>query len=184
MQLIVSSMMLWRECQTSPPPKITTEWRSVRLYPIPSVIYLIHNNVQFATLTYVDTSTYQIMGNLKIVTTGILFRCLLLFASSCWSTINISNWNFEYLKAFASFIRKLSIAFSYIDVDVLQLAYICISRFRLFLRRKLSNLQWMAIVLLAIGTTTSQVQLDFTYSPTFFFLRGVLTLLLKCKLQR
>lgn len=53
---------------------MTTDWRTVRLYPIPSIIYLIHNNVQFATLTYVDTSTYQIMGNLKIVTTGILFR--------------------------------------------------------------------------------------------------------------
>ncbi|CAJ1978084.1 unnamed protein product [Sphenostylis stenocarpa] len=76
---------------------MTTEWKTVALFPIPSVIYLIHNNVQFATLTYVDTSTYQIMGNLKIVTTG----------------------------------------------D--------------FLGRSLSNLQWMAIVLLAIGTTTSQV---------------------------
>ncbi|XP_051150665.1 CMP-sialic acid transporter 1 isoform X2 [Andrographis paniculata] len=81
---------------------MTTDWRSIRLYPIPSIIYLIHNNVQFATLTYVDTSTYQIMGNLKIVTTGIFFR--------------------------------------------------------LFLKRKLSNLQWIAIVLLAIGTTTSQVK--------------------------
>ncbi|KAL3815110.1 hypothetical protein ACJIZ3_016378 [Penstemon smallii] len=101
-KLIVSSMLLWRECQRSPSPKMTTDWRSVRLYPIPSIIYLVHNNVQFATLTYVDTSTYQIMGNLKIVTTGILFR--------------------------------------------------------LFLKRKLSTLQWMAIVLLAIGTTTSQVK--------------------------
>ncbi|MBA0743653.1 hypothetical protein Gogos_006315 [Gossypium gossypioides] len=81
---------------------MTTDWKSVRLFPIPSVIYLIHNNVQFATLMYVDTSTYQIMGNLKIVTTGILFR--------------------------------------------------------LFLKKKLSNLQWMAIVLLAVGTTTSQVK--------------------------
>ncbi|KAG9157637.1 hypothetical protein Leryth_014153 [Lithospermum erythrorhizon] len=53
---------------------MTTQWNSIGLYPIPSIIYLIHNNVQFATLTYVDTSTYQIMGNLKIVTTGILFR--------------------------------------------------------------------------------------------------------------
>ena len=60
---------------TMPPPKMTTDWKSVRLFPIPSIIYLIHNNVQFATLAYVDTSTYQIMGNLKIVTTGILFRC-------------------------------------------------------------------------------------------------------------
>ncbi|GER48652.1 nucleotide-sugar transporter family protein [Striga asiatica] len=101
-KLIVSCVLLWRERQRMPPPKITTDWKCVRLYPIPSIIYLIHNNVQFATLTYVDTSTYQIMGNLKIVTTGILFR--------------------------------------------------------LFLKRKLSNLQWMAIILLAIGTTTSQVK--------------------------
>ncbi|KAI5647159.1 hypothetical protein M9H77_33164 [Catharanthus roseus] len=101
-KLLVSSVLLWRELKRVPPPKMTMEWRTIRLYPIPSIIYLIHNNVQFATLTYVDTSTYQIMGNLKIVTTGILFR--------------------------------------------------------LFLKRKLSNLQWMAIVLLAVGTTTSQVK--------------------------
>ncbi|KAF5938466.1 hypothetical protein HYC85_022725 [Camellia sinensis] len=101
-KLAVSGLLLWRECQNSSPRRMTTEWKSVCLYPIPSTIYLIHNNVQFATLTYVDTSTYQIMGNLKIVTTGILFR--------------------------------------------------------LFLQRKLSYLQWMAIVLLAIGTTTSQVK--------------------------
>ncbi|CAM8990457.1 hypothetical protein QQ045_007143 [Rhodiola kirilowii] len=101
-KLLISSMLLWRECKSSPSVRMTTDWKSIRLYPIPSIIYLIHNNVQFATLTYVDTSTYQIMGNLKIVTTGILFR--------------------------------------------------------LFLKRKLSNLQWMAIVLLALGTTTSQVK--------------------------
>ncbi|WCJ22379.1 CMP-sialic acid transporter 1 [Euphorbia peplus] len=102
-KLLVSSFLLWRECRDSPPPpKMTTDWKTVRLFPIPSVIYLIHNNVQFATLIYVDTSTYQIMGNLKIVTTGILFR--------------------------------------------------------LFLKKKLTNLQWMAIILLAVGTTTSQVK--------------------------
>ncbi|KAH9775216.1 CMP-sialic acid transporter 1 [Citrus sinensis] len=101
-KLVVSSILLWRELRMPSSPKMTTEWRSVRLFPIPSIIYLVHNNVQFATLTYVDTSTYQIMGNLKIVTTGILFR--------------------------------------------------------LFLRRRLSMLQWMAIVLLAVGTTTSQVK--------------------------
>ncbi|XP_052209521.1 CMP-sialic acid transporter 1 isoform X1 [Diospyros lotus] len=101
-KLAVSSLLLWRESRQSSLTRMTTEWKTVRLFLIPSIIYLIHNNVQFATLTYVDTSTYQIMGNLKIVTTGILFR--------------------------------------------------------LFLRRKLSNLQWMAIILLAVGTTTSQVK--------------------------
>uniref|UniRef100_A0A1D1YZC0 CMP-sialic acid transporter 1 n=1 Tax=Anthurium amnicola TaxID=1678845 RepID=A0A1D1YZC0_9ARAE len=101
-KLVVSCVLLWREFQASYPPRMTTEWKNIRLFPIPSIIYLIHNNVQFATLTYVDTSTYQIMGNLKIVTTAILFR--------------------------------------------------------LFLKRQLSNLQWMAIILLTIGTTTSQVK--------------------------
>ena len=33
--------------------------------------------VQFLTLQYVDPATYQIMGNLKIVTTGLLFRLVL-----------------------------------------------------------------------------------------------------------
>ncbi|KAL1807354.1 hypothetical protein DCAR_0522659 [Daucus carota subsp. sativus] len=101
-KLLVSGILLRREFLKLPPPLMTKEWKTISLYPIPSIIYLIHNNVQFATLTYVDTSTYQIMGNLKIVTTAVLFR--------------------------------------------------------LFLRRKLSNLQWMAIFLLAIGTTTSQVK--------------------------
>ncbi|PIA34519.1 hypothetical protein AQUCO_03700061v1 [Aquilegia coerulea] len=101
-KLLVSSVLLWKECRASSSPRMTVEWKSIRLFPIPSVIYLIHNNVQFATLTYVDTSTYQIMGNMKIVTTAILFR--------------------------------------------------------MFLKKKLSNLQWIAIILLAVGTTTSQVK--------------------------
>lgn len=101
-KLLVSSFFLWREIQSHSPPRMTTEWKAVRLFVVPSIIYLVHNNVQFATLMYVDPSTYQIMGNLKIVTTGILFR--------------------------------------------------------LFLKRKLSNLQWLAIILLAVGTTTSQVK--------------------------
>lgn len=81
-QLLVSSYFLWKECQSSSFPRMTTEWKSVRLFLIPSIIYLVHNNVQFATLTYVDPSTYQIMGNLKIVTTGILFRYLSWFLKS------------------------------------------------------------------------------------------------------
>ena len=58
--------------------------------------------VQFLTLQYVDPATYQIMGNLKIVTTGLLFR--------------------------------------------------------LFLRRRLSPLQWIALTLLMIGAATSQAR--------------------------
>lgn len=126
-------------------PKMTTEWRSVRLFPIPSIIYLVHNNVQFATLTYVDTSTYQIMGNLKIVTTGILFRFLYILTTDI---ILIDFYSQSLLLIYQSFT-------------------FC-KFFRLFLRRRLSTLQWMAIVLLAVGTTTSQVILGNCFMWLFF----------------
>ncbi|KAF3335569.1 CMP-sialic acid transporter 1-like isoform X1 [Carex littledalei] len=102
-KLLVSCFFLWREKLASPTPlKITKEWRSMQLFLVPSVIYLFHNNITFLTLKYLSPSTYQIMGNLKIITTGILFR--------------------------------------------------------IFLKRKLTKLQWIAILLLTIGTTTSQVK--------------------------
>ena len=81
--------------------KVTRQWRTSLLYLVPSIIYWLHNNVQFVTLRYVDPATYQIMGNLKIVTTGLLL-------------------------------------------------WLC-------LRRQLSALQWMALALLMIGATVSQV---------------------------
>lgn len=74
LQLKVSLLLLLREKNARDIISMI-DWKNLRLYPVPSLIYLIHNNVQFGTLIYVDTSTYQIMGNLKIVTTGILFRC-------------------------------------------------------------------------------------------------------------
>lgn len=58
--------------------------------------------LQFFFLKYVNPATYQILGNLKIVTTGVLLR--------------------------------------------------------LCLQRRLSLLQWMALVLLMVGATTSQVR--------------------------
>jgi len=80
---------------------VTRSRKQAALFLVPSLIYWLHNNVQFLTLKYVDPSTYQILGNLKIVTTGVLF------------------W--------------------------------------VWLRRHLSPLQWMALLLLMIGAATSQV---------------------------
>lgn len=102
LKLLISCYLLGSQIKNNPDQaKITREWRTVLLFPIPSVIYWVHNNVQFFTLKYVDPSTYQILGNLKIVTTGLLF-------------------------------------------------WLC-------LRRRLTPLQWIALVLLMIGATTSQV---------------------------
>jgi solute carrier family 35 (UDP-sugar transporter), member A1/2/3 len=101
LKLIISLILLRRQRREAPETtKITVNLRTYLLFAVPSLIYWLHNNVQFLTLQYVDPSTYQILGNLKIVTTGLL----------SWIALN----------------------------------------------RSLSNLQWIALVLLTIGATTSQ----------------------------
>mmetsp|Transcript_20867 Transcript_20867/g.62797 ORF Transcript_20867/g.62797 Transcript_20867/m.62797 type:complete len:334 (+) Transcript_20867:371-1372(+) len=103
LKLLISIHLLRQQLRTSPEvARMTRTWQSMALFPVPSVIYWVHNNVQFWTLKYVDPATYQILGNLKIVTTGVLFRLLL--------------------------------------------------------RRRLSTLQWIALALLMIGATTSQLK--------------------------
>lgn len=102
-KLLVSFYLLRKQQRETPEhARMTQTWQSIMLFPVPSLIYWVHNNVQFYTLRYVDPATYQILGNLKIVTTGVLFRLLL--------------------------------------------------------QRRLSTLQWIALALLMIGATTSQLK--------------------------
>lgn len=102
-KLLVSFYLLRKQQAESPElARMTRTWQSIMLFPVPSLIYWVHNNVQFWTLKFVDPATYQVLGNLKIVTTGVLFRVLL--------------------------------------------------------RRRLSTLQWIALALLMIGATTSQLR--------------------------
>jgi len=105
LKLLISCWLLRQQRQHDPEAaKVTRSRKQAALFLVPSLIYWLHNNVQFLTLKYVDPSTYQILGNLKIVTTGVLF------------------W--------------------------------------VWLRRHLSPLQWMALLLLMIGAATSQVKSD------------------------
>ncbi|CAL8470883.1 g10425 [Coccomyxa elongata] len=103
LKLLISSFLLQRQRRSNPEAaRITRHWRTAILFLVPSIIYWLHNNVQFVTLKFVDPATYQIMGNLKIVTTGLLL----------WAC----------------------------------------------LKRQLSLLQWLALALLMIGATVSQVK--------------------------
>lgn len=101
-KLCFSAFMLSKALRSGERVNMTTQTSSILLFPIPSIIYVVHNNVQFYIMNYVDAATYQILGNLKIVTTGVLFY--------------------------------------------------------LFLNKPLSKPQWMAIVLLTVGATMSQVK--------------------------
>ena len=85
-----------------------TEENSLRIslpelarYPVPAALYLAKNLLQYYVLLYTDAPSYQILKNLNIVSTGILYR--------------------------------------------------------LFLQKELSNTQWAAITLLALGCTVAQL---------------------------
>mmetsp|Transcript_18194 Transcript_18194/g.25197 ORF Transcript_18194/g.25197 Transcript_18194/m.25197 type:complete len:335 (-) Transcript_18194:319-1323(-) len=126
MKLFLSSFLLYQQYSKDPKAtQMTLDWRSVLLFPIPSIIYLFHNNVQFYTMAYVDAATYQILGNLKIVTTGFLF------------------W--------------------------------------IALKRYLSRIQWLALLLLMAGATTSQIsgcEGSVLSAPTMGYLLGILSAML------
>ncbi|GAB4822763.1 hypothetical protein N2152v2_009809 [Parachlorella kessleri] len=130
-KLFISWNLLQQQKRDNPDQaRMTKDWKTVLLFPVPSLIYGIHNNVQFHFLKYVDPATYQILGNLKIVSTGVLLR--------------------------------------------------------LCLQRRLSLLQWMALVLLMVGATTSQINTDcsggaeksFLSAPLQGYLFGLLSALL------
>ena len=85
-----------------------TEENSLRIslselarYPVPAALYLAKNLLQYYVLLYTDAPSYQILKNLNIVSTGILYR--------------------------------------------------------LFLQKQLSNTQWAALTLLALGCTVAQL---------------------------
>jgi solute carrier family 35 (UDP-sugar transporter), member A1/2/3 len=109
-KLVISLVLLRSELASGNRVKTTWNTQAALLYVTPSIIYLVHNNVQFFTLRYLDPATYQVLGNLKIVTTGLLL------------------W--------------------------------------LFLGRRLSKLQWIALLLLTLGATTSQVSANGALSLT------------------
>ncbi|KAK9832370.1 hypothetical protein WJX74_007893 [Apatococcus lobatus] len=105
LKLCISTFLLSRQHHgVSDRPRYSLSWKGTSLFLPPSVLYWFHNNVQFLTLKYLDTATYQILGNLKILTTGLLF----------WACLG----------------------------------------------RRLTPLQWISLLLLAIGITTSQVSVS------------------------
>ena len=102
LKFLISSAILRDQLRRKAPVQVTRSFKASLLFLVPSIVYWVHNNVQFVTLRYLDPATYQVLGNLKIVTTGVLFWALL--------------------------------------------------------RRPLTVLQWLALLLLMLGAATSQAR--------------------------
>ncbi len=120
-KFITTFVLLKLEMRRNRSLKMTTKWRAVIKYVVPSLIYTVLNNLQFMTLKYVDPMTYESLRNVNIITTGIVFRVMF--------------------------------------------------------NRKLSQTQWLSLVLLSSGITTSQITCGRTAfrSPVEGYFFGILS---------
>jgi len=97
----IALSQVWQREGVTDDNRLSSSWEELRVYPIPAAIYLVKNLLQYIIFLYVDPPSYQILKNLNVISTGVLYR--------------------------------------------------------LFLKKKLSSVQWSALVLLALGCTIAQM---------------------------
>jgi len=82
---VVSLTLLHRDISSNPEELrsavevVMTEysWTERAKYSVPAIIYLVNNNIYYVILTYMDAATFQLVMNLKIVSTGLLMYLVL-----------------------------------------------------------------------------------------------------------
>eukprot|EP00899_Mesostigma_viride_P017924 jgi/Mesvir1/26132/Mv06846-RA.1 len=78
LKLVISAALLfWALVRNPRAVRMTMDWKIYLHFLVPSLIYLFQNNISFLILRYLDPATYQILNNVKIVSTGIFFMLLL-----------------------------------------------------------------------------------------------------------
>ncbi|KAJ8557515.1 hypothetical protein K7X08_003140 [Anisodus acutangulus] len=98
---LAALIRIWRKDGVTDDNRLSTTWDEVKVYPIPAALYLVKNLLQYYIFAYVDAPGYQILKNLNIISTGILYQIIL--------------------------------------------------------KRKLTEIQWAAFILLCAGCTTAQL---------------------------
>lgn len=76
----MSGMLLLYKRQSSPhdgPPLMSKIGIETLKFAVPAVLYALHNNIIFIALELLSPVTYQLFNNIKIVTTGLVFRLFL-----------------------------------------------------------------------------------------------------------
>ncbi|CAK9148724.1 unnamed protein product [Ilex paraguariensis] len=68
---------IWRHEGVTEDNRLSTTFDEVSVYPIPAALYLVKNLLQYYIFAYVDAPGYQILKNLNIISTGVLYRIIL-----------------------------------------------------------------------------------------------------------
>ncbi|KAL6211088.1 hypothetical protein ACLB2K_016316 [Fragaria x ananassa] len=92
---------IWNNEGVTDDNRLSATLDEVIVYPIPAALYLVKNLLQYYIFAYVDAPGYQMLKNLNIISTGVLYRIIL--------------------------------------------------------KRKLSEIQWAAFIILCAGCTTAQL---------------------------
>lgn len=71
---IVSLLMLVSTVDVS---TVEVNWSYIRRYAVPGGVYFVNNNLVFLIQERLDPATFQLVGQMKIVFTGLLFRLVL-----------------------------------------------------------------------------------------------------------
>merc|ERR1712195_30156 len=74
---VIAGSLLFKSYSESPATTKITVDKTVFRYAIPALLYAIHNNLVFLGLVYLDAPTYQLLNNVKIIVTGLLYRTFL-----------------------------------------------------------------------------------------------------------
>ncbi|WVY90801.1 hypothetical protein V8G54_036315 [Vigna mungo] len=74
---LVALGRIWKKDGVNEDNRLTTTLDEVIVYPIPAVLYLVKNLLQYYIFAYVDAPGYQILKNLNIISTGVLYRIIL-----------------------------------------------------------------------------------------------------------
>ncbi|XP_020519232.1 CMP-sialic acid transporter 2 isoform X1 [Amborella trichopoda] len=74
---LVALAKIWNSEGVTEDNKLSTSFDEVKVYPIPAALYLIKNLLQYYIFVYVDAPSYQILKNLNIISTGVLYRIIL-----------------------------------------------------------------------------------------------------------
>jgi solute carrier family 35 (UDP-sugar transporter), member A1/2/3 len=157
LKLVISLFLLSEQFRKNPEAaRMTRTWSSVMLFPVPSIIYWIHNNVQvrFLRKNVCESSTARhgitVLGVIRwafvqeVRVPGAALDCTL---RDCF----LAPTQFFTLRYVDPATYQILGNLKIVTTGVL---------FRMVLKRKLSYLQWIALTLLMIGATTSQLKTD------------------------
>ena len=168
LKFFISAWLFRRQARQTPDAaQITRTWESVMLFPVPSIIYWIHNNVQVSDpLSAASTRTPIWMPSAPS-----LSAWTAVWAPRQRQLVKIATTTATSVAAPILAVSRAHLS-PHAPVQFMTLRYVDPATyqilgnlkivttgilFRLFLQRRLSLLQWIALALLMIGATTSQV---------------------------